>query len=143
MIKRFCARSVGIIVIVSGFLVSCEAPRDTGTNPPPPPPGVTACTSMVTITVSPGTTPTFSWAPDCLLGRLIVEQGIEEKWGTETVGTNTYRSPITYDTMVDGQSKYEPGAPLVPGTTYTVSVYKWISVLPESLELIGAESFTP
>jgi hypothetical protein len=50
----------------------------------------------LTISVSGGMAPTFSWNPDSAIGRLVVEQGDKELWGTETEGTNTYHSPIRY-----------------------------------------------
>ena len=51
---------------------------------------------VVKITVSEGTTPTFSWAPDSTIGKLIVEQNGKELWGTETEGENIYHAPIRY-----------------------------------------------
>jgi hypothetical protein len=93
--------------------------------------------------VGPGTDPVFSWTPDCTVGRLIVEEGVEERWGTETAGENTYASPITYNVEPPNSTKFEPGDPLVPGTTYRVTVFRWVSYVPESLEVLGFADFTP
>ena len=121
---------------------------ETGTNPPPIDPGPdpvdsTVCLGPVELSVSAGATPTFSWTPDCKLGRLIVMDGILETWGTETLGENIYESPIVYDVPPPGAVEPEPAVPLVAGRTYTVSVYKWFSVSPESLVFLGERDFTP
>jgi hypothetical protein len=99
--------------------------------------------SIVTITVSGGTTPTFSWAPDSAIGRLIVEEGEEERWGTETDGANIYESPIRYGVHPPGASEDEPAFPLTAGHTYKVSLFRWLSVKPERFQLMGVQEFTP
>ena len=98
----------------------------------------------VTIAVSGGMAPTFSWTPDSTIGRLVVEQGDRELWGTETEGTNTYRSPIRYGVHPPEALEDVPADPLVAGETYTVSVYRWIRFAePESLQFLGAQEFVP
>lgn len=97
----------------------------------------------ITVSVTSGTTPTFSWTPDSAIGRLIVEEGDEELWGTETDGANLYQSPIRYGVHPPGASEDEPANPLIAGHTYRVSLFRWISVDPESFELVGAQDFTP
>lgn len=135
-------------ILVVGALVAFGCGGETGTNPPPPDDGPgpvdsTICAGPVNITVSSGTTPTFSWSPDCKLGRLIVMDGLLETWGTETLGENIYESPIVYDVPPPGTVEPEPAVPLVAGRTYTVSVYNWFSVAPESLVFLGEKNFTP
>lgn len=98
---------------------------------------------LITISVSAGTTPIFSWTPDSTIGRLIIEEGAEKIWGAETAGANTYRSPIRYGVHPDGASEDEAANPLLPGHTYKVSLFRWISVDPESLQLVAAQVFTP
>ncbi len=100
-------------------------------------------TPTLTITVSGGTTPTFSWSPDSSIGKLIVEEGEEERWGTETDGANIYQSPIRYGVHPPGASEDEPAFPLTPGHTYKVSLFRWISVNPERFQLMGVQEFTP
>ena len=135
-------------ILVAGALVAFGCGGETGTNPPPPgeepdPVDSTVCVGSVDITVSAGTTPTFSWSPDCKIGRLIVMDGPLETWGTETLGENIYESPIVYDVPPPGAVEPEPAVPLIAGRTYTVSVYKWFSVAPESLVFLGEQNFTP
>ncbi|MGH7490998.1 MAG: DUF5916 domain-containing protein [bacterium] len=98
----------------------------------------------LTITVSSGMAPTFSWAPDSAIGRLVVEQGDKELWGTETEGTNTYHSPIRYGVHPPDALEDVPADPLVVGETYKVSLFRWIRFTePESLQFVGAQDFTP
>jgi hypothetical protein len=123
---------------VAGVAALCFAGCGTiGTTP------IVECTDSITVTVSGDTLPTFSWTPDCTIGRLVVEEGVEERWGTETTGASLYRSPIVYGVAPPGASKDEPPQPLFFGSTYTVSLWRFFSVKPESLVLLGSASWTP
>ena len=98
----------------------------------------------VTISVSEGMAPTFSWTPDSAIGRLVVEQGDKELWGTETEGTNTYHSPIRYGVHPPDALEDVPDDPLDVGETYKVSLFRWIRFTePESLHGVGEQEFTP
>jgi hypothetical protein len=141
MIKRGWPRTTWVIVVGSWILVSCG--KDIITDPPPPPLPECMGAGTVTVVVGAGTAPTFSWTPDCAVGRLVVEEGVEERWGTETAGVNTYASPITYNVEPPNSTKFEPGDPLVPGTTYRVTVFRWVTYVPESLEVLGSTDFVP
>jgi hypothetical protein len=139
MMERFRAHMTWMIAAGSCFLQGCAT---DGTIDPSQ---VPECEGQVTIEVSPGTVPTFHWTPNCTLGRLVVEQQAEEEyWGTETHGTNTYRSPITYGVPPADAEDPHPAQPLSPGTTYRVTLYRWVRVTPpESLEVLGTTQFTP
>jgi hypothetical protein len=103
-------------------------------------------TPLVTITVTGGTTPVFSWTPDSAIGKLIVEEGEEERWGSETEGANIYQSPIRYGVHPPGvleEELEELANPLIAGHTYKVSLFRWISFEPETLQVVGAQEFTP
>lgn len=109
----------------------------------PQPPAACADTVQVTVTMM-DTVPVFSWSPDCTIGRMLVEQGIDEYWGTETPGLNVYRSPITYDVNPPDTATEEPARPLQRGLTYTVTLYAWITYTPvESMQVVGFKTFTP
>lgn len=97
---------------------------------------------MVTITVSNELNPTFSWDLDIAIGRLLVVQGKREFWGTESDGENIYQSPIKYDTSPEGTPEPERAWPLKSGDTYTVKLFRWISVKPEKFQLMGEQEFT-
>ncbi len=99
--------------------------------------------SGITISVSSGLAPTFSWAPDSAIGRLVVEDGEKEVWSSETEGTNTYRSPIRYGVHPSDAIEPEPANPLSTGQTYKVSLFRWFDVKIDSFQLVGAQEFTP
>lgn len=142
---RVAAGWAAFAVLGSLLAVSCDCPLD-----PPPPPVLRPCQvgRMVTISVGPGMDPTFSWTPECLIGRLIVESNPgEEYWGTERAGLNTYRSPIRYGVHPPGSEDQQVAQPLDTLTVFTVSLYRWTSTLPESLDagghLVGRATFSP
>jgi hypothetical protein len=112
---------------------------------PLPPVPLPVCTDSITVSVTlslPDSLPVFAWTPDCTVGRLIVEQGFDEYWGTETPGPNTYPSPITYGINPPGSAAEEPPLPLTPGETYLVTIWRFVVVDPESLQLVGSATFT-
>ena len=136
----------GLAAFALLFMVSCdECPLD-----PPPPPPTLPCEvgPMVTVSVSPGLVPTFSWTPNCLIGRLIVEAGPgEEYWGTETVGLNIYHTPIVYGVHPPGSVEMQVPQPLDTLTVFRVNLYRWTSSHPDSLDagghLVGTVQFSP
>jgi hypothetical protein len=98
---------------------------------------------MVAITVSEGMAPTFSWTPGTEIGRLLVMQGAKELWGSETEGENIYGSPIRYGVHPEDAVEPEPAWPLTAGETYTVKLFRWISLEEEKFQLMGETEFTP
>jgi hypothetical protein len=139
MTKRRSGLLAAILAAGTWSLMSCS----DSTDPPPPPPVKPVCSDSVTITVTVGTdsVPVFSWTPDCKLGRLLVEQGFDEYWGTETCGENTYESPIRYSINPPNTCPEEPAIPLIPGQAYRVSVFRFVTVNPESLQILGRRDF--
>jgi hypothetical protein len=97
----------------------------------------------IKISVSSGMAPTFSWTPDSAIGRLVVEEDGKEVWGSETEGTNTYRSPIRYGVHPPDAIEPEDANPLVAGQTYKISLFRWIDVANDEFQLVGAQEFTP
>ena len=98
---------------------------------------------MVTISVSEGMTPTFSWTLDTEIGRLLVMKGAREFWGTETEGENSYQSPIRYGVHPPDAVEPEPAWPLTARENYTIKLFRWISLEPEKYQLMGEQEFTP
>ncbi len=128
--------------IGSWLLEGCGG--ETGVVAPPPEPAVPECVAPLEITVTEGLAPTFSWEGDCAIGRLVVQvQDEDERWSTETVGLDIYESPIEFGVHPEGATEPEDPIPLEPGITYTVNVFTWVSVVPESLLLVGTTTFTP
>ncbi len=109
-----------------------------------PLPETPECTDSIQITVTiADTIPTFSWTPDCTIGRLLVEEGIDEYWGTEAPGQNCYHTPIVFNSNPPCTTLEEQARPLARGHTYRVTMYRWVTYTPvESLQVVGVKFFT-
>jgi hypothetical protein len=141
MNRRRCIAGLSATAAIAGWIASgCGGDSDP-VEPPPPP---SACVDSVTVTVSySDTVPIISWTPDCTIGRMLIEEGIDEYWGTETFGENIYRSPITYGINPPGTAPEEPARPLEIGHTYRISMFRWITYAPvESTQAVSRHMFT-
>jgi hypothetical protein len=138
MFQQKAARRAWALGVV-GLWIGCSNP---GPELPEPQP---ECTDRIAVRVSSGTTPVISWTPHCTVGRILVWEGVEERWGTETHGQNIYQSPVTYGIRPPGSTEEEPAAPLFAGTKYRVELFRWIVYNPpeESLQVVGVDSFIP
>ena len=125
-----------LLAATIGLLLGCEGGDVV------PPPMVRECTGPIDFTVRGDTVPVFSWSPECKIGRIIVEQGFDEYWGSETCGMNDYTPPMMYGETRPNTCPEEPAIPLTPGATYTVSAWRFVTVMPESLGLLGQLTFT-
>ncbi len=102
------------------------------------PEGLPECTGQVTVTVSSGTVPTFSWTPACRLGFVIVEGDGGDMWLVESPESNEISPPVTYGVVPPGTTEIHAAEPLVAGTTYQV----YVRLLPSG-GLLGHQEFTP
>lgn len=132
------------VLIACSLAVGASLLGSCATNgPTEPPPDYPVCDGPVTIIVSGDSIPQFSWEPQCKLGRLLVMEVAEERWGTETLGYNVWPPPITYNVHPPDSENKEPGRELFPGTTYRVDVYRWVGPdLDVDFELLGSQEFT-
>lgn len=97
------------------------------------------CTTDVSVTVSGGTTPTFTWTPACRVIGLLVEEGASDRWLLEATGAGIAPG-VTYGSVPAGASQDAPAIPLVSGTTYEVILFRGT----EANAIIAAvEEFTP
>lgn len=84
------------------------------------PTGITTpCTGNVTVSVSSGTTPVFTWTPQCVIDHLLVEptaSGIGDRWSF----TGNATSPVTYGVLPAGAHQTGPAQPLFSGSEYRV-----------------------
>ena len=136
-VAGFIARLVGIALI---FAPACS--ESAGPNYP------TGCmTSTVTVTVSPGLTPEFSWTPDCgvwALQVIAVTPANQTMWATtRPLSKNELTPPVTYGIHPAGALE-EGGLAAVPlqaGVTYEVI----LQVMSDALthRTAGQKSFTP
>ncbi|HKG94310.1 MAG TPA: hypothetical protein VKA84_20525 [Gemmatimonadaceae bacterium] len=115
----------GAVALAAIFAAACsdEAPTEPE-----------ACTSgpELSVAVTAGIAPVFSWSPRCRVSELIVEGvGIPTASGpqwdvvTATFGTaegpaNGLLPPITYGSAPDGAREPTPAAQLLPGRDYIV-----------------------
>ena len=106
------------------------------------PDGLAPCTGTVTVSVSAGTTPTFSWAPACAAYGLIVEEGASDRWFLRATGAAGIAPGVRYGTVPAGASEDgEAAVPLVAGRTYDVSVFR--GTTDNNATLAGNAEFTP
>jgi len=84
------------------------------------------CTGPVALTVSPGTTPTFSWTPRCRLSFLTVRTADDASglWSiSPLIEANTIGPDVRYGIVPNAATdQFEGPVPLVPGTAYRVVV---------------------
>lgn len=102
------------------------------------------CQGPVTVSVSSGTVPRFSWTPACLAGQLGVtlNTGFVTLWlVTDTTNTNSLRPPVRYGTPPDSAALGTPR--LVVGEAYTVHLLRATGDSTAPFESIGSADFTP
>jgi hypothetical protein len=103
------------------------------------------CSGPVTLEVTSGRTPTFSWTPSCRLSLLVVEldDGGGEVWSVLTRGENALAPPVIYGDTPAGAETLTPMVPLTSGTAYRVAVARWIGPEGDDGESVGVETFEP
>jgi hypothetical protein len=103
------------------------------------------CSGPVTLEVTSGTTPTFSWMPRCRLSFLVVEldEGGSGVWSILTRGENALAPPVTYGDPPPGAETLTPPVPLTSGTAYRVAVARWTGPDGDDGESVGVETFEP
>ena len=128
-------------LVTTAIVMTAAGCGTIGTTP------IVECTETVTVSVTGDTIPTFAWTPDCTIGRILVEEGEEERWGTETTGESLFQSPIVYGIDPPNAAEVSTPLPLFFGSTYRVSLWRFYSLetptMPESLQLVGSAEFTP
>ena len=103
------------------------------------------CTGPVSVQVSGGTVPRFSWTPACRLFALIVEPEAsgQDLWFIITEGGNSIAPGVTYGQLPAGAEERQSPAALLGETAYKVTVHRWIGPGGDDGELIGVQPFTP
>lgn len=99
------------------------------------------CRGNVTVSVSPGTTPTFTWSPACRAASLLVETQAEgDVWRIESSGSDGIASGVTYGTVPPGAVEDAPATPLVEGSRYDVILFRGSGA---GVAIAGVASFIP
>ena len=98
--------------------------------------------SAVSIIISPGTTPTFSWEPPDPVSWLTVEGARgEDQWFVTTDSTNAIVPPVRYGDVPGGARELVPARALIAGSTYQVGLAQ--ATASGQTDLIAIRPFTP
>ncbi len=108
-------------------------------------PPLTGCAAPLVVTVTAGTEPSFSWAGDCALARVMVESAASGvgAWGAiSPLGTNALNPPVAYGGTPPGAIATANMVPqLVSGTTYRVTLQRYDDA--GALRSVGSATFVP
>jgi hypothetical protein len=90
------------------------------------------CGAPLSLSVSAGVAPTFSWSPDCAVAALVVSEdgNSSVKWHVEA-SANEIESGVQFGQTPPGANALVAPVPLTSGTTYVVS----LGVLQEHSDL--------
>ena len=136
MIIVRAARVVRLCVVATAVIALAGCGDDDSVSPNAP----AACTGAVTVTVSSGLTPQFSWTPECSIVALIVEEEAVDQWDVFANGDPGFGPSVTYGTKPAGSNQTVPPRPLRAGVLYTVTLFRG----PLSSPVVSTvKSFTP
>ena len=130
------ARCVAVVAVIACLSLGCSG-VDGPSNLQP-------CEGPVTVSVSSGTAPLFSWSPQCLAGQVIVglPSGFANFWiATGSGGSNTLRPPIRYGVPPDTAALGTPQ--LEVGSSYRVVVLRATGDTTAPFTSIGTADFVP
>ena len=131
-------RPFRLAAVSCAMVLGCSSDE---TNPSDAPP---VCTGPVTIAVSSGTSPSFSWTPACHLFFVNVELGATDQWTIISDSTNAIAPPVRYGIVPAGaQQSSSDVTPLQAGQTYDVNLAYWSGPGAQDGTLIGSQDFTP
>jgi hypothetical protein len=107
------------------FLGSCSDPAQEAAPEECP-------DNQVSVSVSSGSVPTFTWAPACGIASLDVfpAAGGSSLWvlySGQQADANPFRSGLRYGRAPAGAIQVTGPTPLVTGTEYTIIVYRFLS----------------
>lgn len=131
-------RRTPIPLLLAALLFGCSEDNPVNASLP-------VCSGPVTIAVSAGTTPTFTWTPACRAFMVLVELGASDQWGVMSEGTNAIAPGVVYGVVPAGAQQFTTGAApaLVAGQTYDVTVAYWTGPGGDDGALAGNQSFVP
>ena len=133
--ERLSMRTSPLIVLSTMALGCSSDSTDPG--------DAAACTGPVTISVSAGTSPTFSWSPACRLFFVNVESDASDQWGIISDSANAIAPPVQYGVVPAGAEQLSELTPLVSGQTYDVNLFYWTGPDAQDGTFIGSQEFTP
>jgi hypothetical protein len=97
-------------------------------DPSGPSVALAPCTGAIDVTVSSGTTPTFTWTPACTVAYMIVEEGASDRWLLEATDLTKGIAPgVRYGTVPSGAREGSAAEALVRGRLHDVTMYNGAS----------------
>ena len=87
---------------------------------------ISECHGQIQMSATPGAAPVFDWAPECMIGYLVVEDRGDRTgyWSVfSPPGQNIIAPPVTFRVVPDGATEDGPSIPLVQGGAYRVFAY--------------------
>ena len=102
-----------LMIAVLGATASC------GDDADPIAASLTPCTGDVSVSVTAGVTPVFTWSPACLIDEFLVEptaRGIGDRWSFH----GSAGPSITYGVTPAGATTFGGPEPLLQGSEYRV-----------------------
>jgi hypothetical protein len=133
------ARLLGLMTLLCA--TACNSDSD-GTGPGQELP---ECTGDVSIQVSTGTQPTFSWTPACRLFFLNVEPANSggDLWPIISPGANRIAPGVKYGVVPAGAEQLQAPVPLQAGQSYKVALARYTGPGEEDGVLAGVQTFMP
>ncbi|TFB09868.1 hypothetical protein E3V36_05580 [Candidatus Marinimicrobia bacterium MT.SAG.2] len=115
--------TIKLSLVLTSFILMVNACSDSSTNGSN---NLAECNSDLILSVSDGTTPTFTWEPECRAALLYVQDKdssrIEDMWRIFS-GGNNIPSSIQYGILPDSVYVVDGPTTLVSGTQYELIVY--------------------
>jgi hypothetical protein len=135
-----------LVLVAAGTVAAC------GSSTPTSPVTLSGCTGAVTVTVTDGLTPTFSWTPACLAHFIDIQPTDPLPPGTVAGSPvwfvlakggagNTLLPGLHYGQVPAEGDNATPATPLSKGQRYIVRV--WRSVPASDAVIAGQATFTP
>jgi hypothetical protein len=121
--------------------VTCAAALSACSGSSPTEPGpLTACGGPVTVSVSAGTTPTFTWTPSCSVFAVLVEDVSSDTWYLFKQGGGIAPG-VRYGVVPQGAVQDAPAIPLQAGRAYEAILFS--GTTQDTMTLIARRTFTP
>lgn len=102
------------------------------------PQGADGCLGDVELSVVRGTSPTFSWLPECGLSNLaVLDAANQSVWGIHgPVGENVIAPPVTFGVVPDGAQRDGAPGELRPGYGYVLRVFRLRRIAAGEFEVL-------
>jgi hypothetical protein len=94
------------------------------------------CQGPISVVVSSGTPPQFTWTAACAVGRVVVHDATAVVWDVRSAPARIL-SPVRYGVRPSGATEEQAPEPLEAGETYHVEVHSDAQIVS------GGATFTP